>query len=73
MHPEERVHRIRARAYEIYSSRNPNEGSPEDDWWKAEQEIEREEEFPASPARMERTRWSELTLTAHGKDIENPT
>jgi Protein of unknown function (DUF2934) len=72
MHPEGRVQRVRERAYEIYRSRDPNESSPEEDWWRAEQEIEREEEIRV-PSRMERARWSELTLTAHGKDIENPT
>lgn len=30
---------IRQRAYEIYSQRNGNGGSPEDDWFRAEAEI----------------------------------
>lgn len=71
MHPEERIHRIRDRAFEIYQSREPNQGSAEDDWWKAEQEIEREEQVQA-PSHRQPTRWREL-LTHNGKDIENPT
>lgn len=71
MHPEEKVHRVRARAYEIYVSRDPNQGSAEQDWWKAEQEIEREEQIQG-PSHREPTRWREL-LTHHGKDIDNPT
>jgi Protein of unknown function (DUF2934) len=72
MHPENRSERIRERAYEIYLSRDPSQGSPEGDWWKAEQEIEREEQFRAAPGVVHPTHWREL-LTAEGKDIENPT
>jgi hypothetical protein len=30
---------IRRRAYELYESRGGNGGSPEDDWYRAEQEL----------------------------------
>ncbi len=30
---------IKKRAYEIFLSREPHEGSPEDDWFRAEDEL----------------------------------
>ena len=30
---------IRKRAYEIYESRDPSDGSPENDWLQAEEEL----------------------------------
>jgi len=30
---------VRKRAYEIYLSRDPGSGSPEDDWLRAEEEL----------------------------------
>ena len=30
---------IRKRAYEIYIGREPHEGTPEDDWFRAEEEL----------------------------------
>jgi hypothetical protein len=30
---------IRKRAYEIYLEREPGEGTPEDDWYRAEEEL----------------------------------
>jgi RecB family exonuclease len=72
MHSEERFHRIQERAYELYTSRNPNQGSAEEDWRKAEQEIEQEEQMPMMASHRQPTRWREL-LTHNGKDIDNPT
>jgi hypothetical protein len=68
MHPEERFHQTQKRAYEIYRQREPNSGTPEEDWRKAETETEEVEQF--RPTRVEsslpkdRMRWDEL---------ENPT
>lgn len=72
MHSEEKLQRIRERAYEIYIVRDPNQGSAEEDWWRAEQEIEREEEIRVVPCHGKPTRWREL-LIQDGRDIENPT
>jgi hypothetical protein len=71
MQSEQRFHRIQQRAYEIYKSREPKFGSADEDWRKAEQEIEREEQFSASDPHGV-LRWKEL-LMVDGKDIENPT
>ncbi|MGB7438379.1 MAG: DUF2934 domain-containing protein [Candidatus Acidiferrum sp.] len=72
MHSNERVHRIRERAYEIYCTRDPQDGSAEDDWWKAEREIERQEQLRATPRHNHPDHLREL-VTPGGKDIENPT
>lgn len=66
---------IQERAYEIYRQRDPNSGSAEDDWRKAEAEVEREESqrpMHTGPARFkEKSRWADLG-THVGHDIENP-
>ena len=35
----DRTNRIRERAYELYLQREPGQGSSEDDWYRAEQEL----------------------------------
>jgi Protein of unknown function (DUF2934) len=72
MHQDDRFVRIQSRAYEIYLSRDSNQGSPEEDWWKAEQEIERQEQVAASPMHLQQRPLHGLT-THDGKDFENPT
>ena len=39
--PDEKISKadIRKRAFEIYESRDPDDGSPEDDWSQAEEEL----------------------------------
>ena len=75
MHPEDKFRLIQERAYEIYQQRIPNEGTSEEDWQKAEAEIEREEHVRSThtgPARLkEREHWSKI-VTHVGEDIENP-
>jgi hypothetical protein len=71
MHPEERFNLVKKRAYEIYLERDPNLGTAEEDWWKAEREIEKEEQL-ASPERKDPTRWSNL-VARREKEIVSPT
>jgi hypothetical protein len=71
MHPEERFNLVKKRAYEIYLERDPSFGTPEEDWWKAEREIEKEEQL-ASPERKDPTRWSNLAARRE-KEIVSPT
>jgi len=76
MNGEEKFRLIQERAYEIYRHREPSSGSAEDDWRKAEAEIEREETRHGSahvgPAGFkEKSRWAELG-THVGHDVENP-
>jgi Protein of unknown function (DUF2934) len=72
MHPEDRFLRIQTRAYEIYLTRDPGQGSPEDDWWKAEREIERQEQNTASSMHIQQRPLHGLT-SHDGKDFDNPT
>lgn len=73
MHPEERFHLIQKRAYEIYRQRDAHDGTAEEDWRKAETEIQREKEFASRPRQhKERTSWKELMSHAV-RDVENPT
>jgi len=75
MLPDHQYKLVQKRAYEIYLSRDPKRGSPEEDWLRAEEEIEREHGFAAKhtgPARLnDRTRWNEV-CNHKGEDIENP-
>jgi hypothetical protein len=71
MHPQERHNLVQKRAYEIYLERDPKFGTAEEDWWKAEREIEKEEELSAVE-RREPTRWSDL-LPRRQKEISTPT
>jgi len=75
MQGNDRFRLIQERAYEIYRQRDPNSATPEDDWRRAEAEIEREESqrfTHTGPARFkEKSRWTELG-THVGHDIENP-
>jgi hypothetical protein len=59
MHLTERFHLVQRRAYEIYQHRDPNCGSADEDWSKAETEIEREVAL-AVPERKELARWSDF-------------
>jgi len=73
---EDRFRLIQERAYEIYMHRDPNNGTAEDDWSRAEAEIEREQGQHSTqhtgPARFkEKSRWAELG-THVGHDVENP-
>lgn len=75
MQSEDKVRRIKERAYEIYRLRDPDHGSADDDWCKAEAEIECEESLSFSqlgPARLkERSHWGKIGSHV-GEDIENP-
>jgi Protein of unknown function (DUF2934) len=67
MHSEERFHQIQQRAYEIYLRRKPDSATPEEDWQKAESEIDFEERF--GPERSEsdgptRRLWTEVPSRA---------
>lgn len=59
MHLTERFHLVQRRAYEIYQHRGPNCGSADEDWRKAETEIEREVAL-AVPERKELARWGDF-------------
>jgi Protein of unknown function (DUF2934) len=48
MHSEDRYRLVQKRAFEIYEHRDPRYGTADEDWWKAEREIEREEQLSAS-------------------------
>lgn len=68
---EDKFRLIQERAYEIYSRRDPNHGSAQDDWSQAEAEVDKEQSH-TGPARFkEKSRWAELG-THVGHDIENP-
>jgi hypothetical protein len=76
MLPDHQLELVRKRAYELYLSRNPQQGSPEEDWLRAEEEIQREEGHDHShhvgPARLkDPSRWNEIG-NHRGEDIENP-
>ena len=70
---EDRFRLIQQRAYDIYLHRDPNGGTAEDDWSRAEAEVEREYSAQhTGPARFkEKSRWAELG-THIGHDVENP-
>jgi hypothetical protein len=57
---EEKFRLVQGRAYEIYRHRDSGGGSAEDDWQKAEAEID-----------MEEALWAELAIYV-GHDVENP-
>jgi hypothetical protein len=70
MHPEDRFQLVQKRAYEIYEHRDPSHGTPEEDWRKAEREVEEEEQVSAATSRpTQRSPWDELRT----RGIENPT
>ena len=75
MHPEQKFRLVQERAYEIYQQRDPNNGTAEEDWQKAEAEIERQEHVRSGhigPARLkEKSHWGQLG-THMGEDVENP-
>jgi hypothetical protein len=70
MHLTERFHLVQKRAYEIYQHRDPNCGSADEDWWKAEREIEREVAL-AVPERKKLARWSDFA-SYRDKGIGSP-
>jgi hypothetical protein len=70
MHLTERFHLVQRRAYEIYQHRDPNCGSADEDWSKAETEIEREVAL-AVPERKELARWSDFA-SYRDKGIGSP-
>jgi hypothetical protein len=51
MNSEETFNQIQKRAYEIYLQREPNSGTPEDDWKKAELEVTVERRFVLESSR----------------------
>ena len=75
MQHEDRFRLVQERAYDLYLHRNPEEGSPEEDWHKAEQQIEQEESQPSihvGPARLrDKSHWGAIGSHA-GEDLENP-
>jgi hypothetical protein len=80
MDAETKFRCIQFRAYEIYCERDPAAGNAEDDWRRAEAEVEREENGNLEslnaqnlgPARLkDKAHWG--CLASHqGEDIENP-
>ena len=48
--------KIRRRAHEIYLSRGENEGSAEEDWFRAEAEIREQEQREQAPPSRRRAR-----------------
>ncbi len=74
MHAEERFHLTQKRAYEIYRQRDPHDGTAEEDWRKAESEIQREEEFASLQLQQQKERAHRSELMSHAvPDVENPT
>jgi hypothetical protein len=75
MYGDDKFQRIQRRAYEIYQQRDPHYGTAEDDWRKAEAEIEREEHshsMHVGPARLkDKSHWGAIA-THVGEDLENP-
>jgi hypothetical protein len=75
MREEDKFRLIQQRAYELYRQRDPLHGTAEEDWHKAEIEIEREEQrssLHTGPAKLkERAHWGAIG-THGGEDIENP-
>jgi hypothetical protein len=68
MESEERFNKVQKRAYEIYLHRESNSGTPEEDWQKAEAEIDLERKFgsersePSGPVRE--ILWTEIKKRA---------
>jgi hypothetical protein len=75
MDAESRFRSIQLRAYEIFCARNPASGTAEEDWRKAESQIEQEKNGDPGnfgPARLnDKSNWGCLT-THQGEDLENP-
>lgn len=77
MDAETKFRFIQGRAYEIYCQRDPSSGTAEDDWQKAEAEIESIQRGGARPQNLGRaklknkTRWVQIT-TGEGEDFESP-
>ena len=75
MDSESRSRLIQLCAYEIYCARGPASSTAEEDWRKAESQIEREKNGNSrnlGPARLnDKSKWGCLT-THQGEDLENP-
>ena len=75
MQHEDKFRLIQQRAYEFFRRRDPAHGSAEEDWQRAEAEIEREETARAlhsGPAKLrEKAHWGVIGTHA-GEDIDNP-
>ncbi len=75
MLPDHKHELVRKRAYQLYLNRSPEQGSPEEDWLRAEEEIKREEgnhSHHTGPARLkDPSRWNEIG-NHRGEDLENP-
>jgi hypothetical protein len=77
MDAENKFRLIQARAYEIYCHRHPSSGSAEDDWRKAEAEIEGIEGEDGCSHNLgraklgDKSKWGQIA-TVEGEDFENP-
>jgi hypothetical protein len=75
MDDDSRFRSIQSRAYEIFLQRDPHSGTAEEDWRKAEAEIEAEghpRSHHKGPAKLkDQSHWGKLTNHA-GEDFENP-
>jgi hypothetical protein len=55
---EEKFQKVQKRAYEIYLHRHPSEGTAEEDWRKAEAELQ-EQDRPGIPLPITSKMWRE--------------